>query len=345
VTFTRRSILQLASGAAALPLLPRAAQAETYPTHPVRVIVGFPAGQAADSLARIVAQGLSERLKQQFVVENRPGAGGNIGSETVAHAAPGGYTILVEMMTSNAINASLYKNLNFDFRKDIAPVALIGGGAYVMTVNPEVPATTVPEFISYAKTNPGKINMGSAGIGTPPHAFGELFKMLAHVDMVHVPYNGSYVPDLLSGQLNIVFAPIPTVIAHIKSGKLRALAVTSTKRSPALPDTPTIAEFVPGYDASGYFGFGAEQDAGGYRRHLEQDDQRRDQRCGNEGEARRARRRAADDDAGAVRQAHRRRDREVGEGRRRRAYGGGLAMQTAISRYCTASLRLIQRSG
>jgi tripartite-type tricarboxylate transporter receptor subunit TctC len=257
VTLNRRHLLQLASGAAALPLLRTAAFADTYPSHPVRVVVGFPAGQAADSLARIVSQGLSERLKQQFVVENRPGAGGNIGSEIVAKATGDGYTILMEVMTSNAINASLYKNLNFDFRRDIAPVALIGGGAYVMTVNPEVPAKTVPEFIAYAKGNPGKINMGSAGIGTPPHAFGELFNVLAHVDMVHVPYKGSYVPDLLSGQLNVVFAPIPTVIAHVKSGKLRALAVTSTKRSTALPDTPTIAEFVPGYDASGYFGFGA----------------------------------------------------------------------------------------
>ena len=257
MTLNRRHLLQLASGAAALPLLRMAAFGDTYPSRPVRVVVGFPAGQAADSLARIVSQGLSERLKQQFVVENRPGAGGNIGSEIVAKATGDGYTILMEVMTSNAINASLYKNLNFDFRRDIAPVALIGGGAYVMTVNPEVPAKTVPEFIAYAKANPGKINMGSAGIGTPPHAFGELFKMLAHVDMVHVPYKGSYVPDLLSGQLNVVFAPIPTVIAHVKSGKLRALAVTSTKRSPALPDTPTIAEFVPGYDASGYFGFGA----------------------------------------------------------------------------------------
>jgi tripartite-type tricarboxylate transporter receptor subunit TctC len=257
VRLHRRNLLQLSLGAAALPLLRTAAFAETYPSHPVRVIVGFPAGQAADSLARIVSQGLSERLKQQFVVENRPGASGNIGSETVAKATPDGYTILMEVMTSSAINASLYKHLNFDFRRDIAPVALIGGGAYVMTVNPEVPAKTVPEFIAYAKANPGKINMGSAGIGTPPHAFGELFKMLAHVDMVHVPYKSSYVPDLLSGQLQVVFAPIPTVVSHVRSGKLRALAVTSTKRSPALPDTPTIAEFVPGYDASGYFGFGA----------------------------------------------------------------------------------------
>ena len=253
----RRKLLQLAVGAAALPAVLRFAFAQSYPSQPVRMIVGFPAGQAADSLARIVAQALSQRLGQQVIVENRPGAGGNIGTEAVVRAAPDGYTILMEVMTSNAINATLYPNLNFNFIKDIAPVAIIGGGAYVMTVNPSVPAKTVPEFIAYAKANPGKINMGSAGIGTPPHAFGELFKMLAGVDMVHVPYKGSYVPDLLSGQVQVVFAPIPTVIAHIKSGKLRALAVTATKRSEALPDTPTIAEFVRGYDASGYFGFGA----------------------------------------------------------------------------------------
>jgi len=253
----RRKLLQLAVGAAALPAVLRFAFAQSYPSQPVRMIVGFPAGQAADSLARIVAQALSQRLGQQVIVENRPGAGGNIGTEAVVRAAPDGYTILMEVMTSNAINATLYPNLNFNFIKDIAPVAIIGGGAYVMTVNPSVPAKTVPEFIAYAKAKPGKINMGSAGIGTPPHAFGELFKMLAGVDMVHVPYKGSYVPDLLSGQVQVVFAPIPTVIAHIKSGKLRALAVTATKRSEALPDTPTIAEFVRGYDASGYFGFGA----------------------------------------------------------------------------------------
>ena len=253
----RRKLLQLAVGAAALPAVLRFAFAQSYPSQPVRMIVGFPAGQAADSLARIVAQALSQRLGQQFIVENRPGAGGNIGTEAVVRAAPDGYTILMEVMTSNAINATLYPNLNFNFIKDIAPVAIIGGGAYVMTVNPSVPAKTVPEFIAYAKANQGKINMGSAGIGTPPHAFGELFKMLAGVDMVHVPYKGSYVPDLLSGQVQVVFAPIPTVIAHIKSGKLRALAVTATKHSEALPDTPTIAEFVRGYDASGYFGFGA----------------------------------------------------------------------------------------
>ena len=253
----RRHFLQLAAGAAALPAVTRYAFAQAYPTLPVHVVVGFPAGQAADSLARIVSQAVGDKLGQQFLVENRPGAGGNIGTEAVARAQPDGYTILMEVMTSNAINTSLYKGLSFNFVKDIAPVACIGGGSYVVAVNPALPAKTLAEFIAYAKANPGKINMGSAGIGTPPHAFGELFKMTAKVDMVHVPYKGSYVPDLLSGQVQVVFAPIPTVIAHIKSGKLRALAVTSATRSPALPDVPPVADTVPGYDASGYFGFGA----------------------------------------------------------------------------------------
>ena len=253
----RRQFIQLTAAAAALPATAQFAWAQAYPAQPVRVIVGFPAGQAADSLARIVSQAVGERLGQQFIVENRPGAGGNIGTEAVVRAQPDGYTILMEVMTANAINASLYKNLSFNFVKDIAPVACIGGGAYVVAVNPSLPIKTLAEFVAYAKANPGKINMGSAGIGTPPHAFGELFKMMAHVDMVHVPYKGSYVPDLLSGQVQVVFSPIPTVIAHIKSGKLRALAVTSAKRSPALPDVPPVADTVPGYDASGYFGFGA----------------------------------------------------------------------------------------
>src|SRR5664280_3654645 len=253
----RRQFLHLAAGVAALPAALQFAWAQAYPTQPVRVIVGFPAGQAADSLARIVAQALSQRLGQQFIVDNRPGAGGNIGIDVVVRSAPDGYTILMEVMTSNAISASLYPDLNFNFIRDIAPVAIIGGAAYVVAVNPSVPANTLPEFIAYAKANPGKINMGSAGIGTPPHAFGELFKMMAGVDMVHVPYKGSYVPDLLSGQVQVVFSPIPTVIAQIKAGKLRALGVTSAKRSSALPDVPSVADFVPGYDATGYFGFGA----------------------------------------------------------------------------------------
>src|ERR1019366_8671751 len=253
----RRQFLQLAAGAVALPATAQFAWAQTYPSQPVRMIVGFPAGQAADSLARIVAQGLSQRLRPQFVAENRPGAGGNIGTEAVVRAQPDGYTILMEVMTSNAINASLYKHLSFNFIRDIAPVACIGGGSYVVAVNPSLAAKTRPEFIAYAKANPGKINMGSAGIGTPPHAFGELFKMMAGVDMVHVPYKGSYGPDLLSGQVQVGFSPIPTVIAQIKAGKLRALGVTSAKRSSALPDVPSVADFVPGYDATGYFGFGA----------------------------------------------------------------------------------------
>ena len=257
MTLVRRQFLQLAASAAVLPAASHFAWAQAYPTQSARMMVGFPAGQAADSLARIVAQALTQRLGQQFVVENRPGAGGNIGTEAVVRAQSDGYTILMEVMTSNAINASIYPDLSFNFIRDIAPVAIIGGGAYVMTVNPSVPAQTAPEFIAYAKANPGKINMGSAGIGTPPHAFGELFKMMAGVDMVHVPYKGSYVPDLLSGQVQVVFAPIPTVVAQVRAGKLRALAVTSKQRSAALPDTPAIAEFVPDYDASGYFGFGA----------------------------------------------------------------------------------------
>jgi tripartite-type tricarboxylate transporter receptor subunit TctC len=253
----RREFLHLAAGAAALPVLSQFAWAQDYPTRPVRMVVGFPAGQAADSLARIVAQALSERLGQSFLVDNRPGAGGNIGTDVVVKSAADGYTILMEVVTSNTINASLYTDLNFNFVRDIAPVALIGGGSYVMAVNPSVPAKTVPEFIAYAKANPGKINMGSAGIGTPPHAFGELFKMMAGVDMVHVPYKGSYVPDLLSGQLQVVFSPIPTTVAQIRGGQLRALGVTGAKRSEALPDVPSIGEFVPGYDATGYFGVGA----------------------------------------------------------------------------------------
>jgi tripartite-type tricarboxylate transporter receptor subunit TctC len=253
----RRQFLNLAVGAATLPIVSRAAWAEAYPARPVRMVVGFPAGQAADSLARIVAQSLAERLGQSFLVDNRPGAGGNIGTEVVVKSPADGYTILMEVVTANTINVSLYPDLSFNFIRDIAPVALIGGGAYVMAVNPGVPAKTIPEFIAYAKANSGKINMGSAGIGTPPHAFGELFKMMAGVDMVHVPYKGSYVPDLLSGQVQVVFSPIPTTVAQIRAGQLRALGVTTAKRSNALPDVPSIGEFVKGYDATGYFGIGA----------------------------------------------------------------------------------------
>lgn len=253
----RRDFLHLAAGAVTLPIFSRRAWAAAYPERSVRMVVGFPAGQAADSLARIVAQSLQERLGQTFLVDNRPGAGGNIGTDAVVKAPADGYTILLEVMTGNAINTSLYSNLNFDFMRDIAPVALLGGASYVMVVNPNVQAKTIPEFIAYAKAHPGKINMGSAGIGTPPHMFGELFRIMTGIDMVHVPYKGSYVPDLLSGQTQVVFSPVPTTVAQIRAGQLRALGVTAAKHSSALPDVPSIGEFVKGYDATGYFGIGA----------------------------------------------------------------------------------------
>jgi len=252
----RRQFLHLAAGAAALPVLSRNASAQTYPTQSVRLIVGFPAGNASDILARLIAQSLSERLGQQFVVENRPGAGGNVGTEIVARALPDGYTLLL-VLSSNAYSATLYANLNFNFIRDIAPVACIVDAPYAMVVNPSVPAKTVPEFIAYAKANPGKLNMASAGIGGATHVFGELFMMMAGVNLLHVPYRGNFMPDLLGGQVQVVFAPITHLIEYIRTGKLRALAVTSATRSAALPDIPTMGEFVPGYAASGWYGIGA----------------------------------------------------------------------------------------
>lgn len=253
----RRQFLNLAAGAVALPAISRFAWAQAYPTRPVHMIVGFPAGNASDIIARLIAQSLSERLGQQFVVENRPGAGSTIGTGVVVRAQPDGYTLLMEVMTANAINASLYPDLNYNFIRDVAPVGIIGRGSFVMVVNPSVPAKTVPEFIAYAKANPGKINMASAGNGTATHAFGELFKMMAGVDIVHVPYRGSFLPDLLGGQVQIVFGPISQLVALIRTGKLHALAVTSATRSAALPDIPAVGEFVPGYEASGLYGVGA----------------------------------------------------------------------------------------
>ena len=252
----RRKFLQLAAGAAALPALSRISWAQAYPTRPVRIVVGFPAGSAPDIIARLVGQGLSERLGQQFVIENRPGAGSNIGTEVVVRAPPDGYTLLMVVAT-NAINATLYANLNFNLIRDIAPVACIAGTSYGMLVNPSFPAKVVPEFIAYAKANPGKINMASAGTGSGPHVVGELFKMMAGVDLVHVPYRGSYWADLLGGQVQVAFAPIPSSTGYIQAGTLRALAVTSAKRLDALPDLPTVGEFVPGYEAIGWYGVGA----------------------------------------------------------------------------------------
>jgi len=252
----RREFLHLAAGASTLPALPWVAWAQTYPRQSVRLIVGFPAGNASDILARLIAQWASERLGEQFVVENRPGAGGNVGTEIVVRALPDGYTLLL-VLSSNAYSATLYDNLNFNFIRDIAPVASIVDAPYAMVVNPSVPAKTVPEFIDYAKANPGKLNMASAGIGGATHVFGELFMMMAGVNLLHVPYRGNFMPDLLGGQVQVVFAPITHLIEYIRTGKLRALAVTSGRRSAALPDIPTMGEFVPGYEASGWYGIGA----------------------------------------------------------------------------------------
>jgi tripartite-type tricarboxylate transporter receptor subunit TctC len=253
-----RQFLHLAAGAVALPALSRIAKAQAYPTRPVRLIVGFPAGGPSDIVARLIGQWLSERLGQPIVIENRPGAGTNIATEAVAKAAPDGYTLLLATST-NAFNATLYDNLNFNFVQDITPVASIVRVPLVMEVNPAVPARTVPEFIAYAKANPGKLNMASGGNGTSDHVCGELFKMMAGIDMVHVPYRGGApaLTDLLGGQVQVLFDPIPASIGYIRTGKLRALAVTTATRSDALPDIPTVAEFVPGYEASTWYGVGA----------------------------------------------------------------------------------------
>jgi tripartite-type tricarboxylate transporter receptor subunit TctC len=255
----RRNFLHLAAGAAALPAGSRLVWAQAYPTRPVRIIVPFPAGQATDTIARLMGQSLSERLGQPFVIENRTGAGGNMATESVVRATPDGYTLLLVGLP-NAVNATLYSKLSFNFIRDIAPVASIGGGPYVMVVNASVPAKTVPEFVAYAKANPGKINMGSSGSGAASHVFGERFKMMTGINLVHVPYRGAYLPDLLSGQVQIVFGTITTCIQYIRSGMLRALAVTTATRSDVLPDIPTLAEFVPAYEASYWYGLGAPKD-------------------------------------------------------------------------------------
>jgi tripartite-type tricarboxylate transporter receptor subunit TctC len=254
----RRQFLQLATMAAGVPGLSRIANAQAYPSRPVRLVVGFAAGGAPDIAARLVAQWLSERLGQQFIVENRPGAGGNIATEVVVDAAADGHTLLL-INISNAVNATLYQKLKYDFIRDIAPVASISHENYGMEVHPSFPAKTVPEFIAYAKANPGKLNMASPGSGTGPHMAGELFKIMAGVDMVHVPYRGSppALTDLLAGQVQMMFSPLSSSIEYVKGGKLRALAVTTAARSEVLPDVPTVGEFVPGYQASGWFGIGA----------------------------------------------------------------------------------------
>jgi tripartite-type tricarboxylate transporter receptor subunit TctC len=252
----RRQFLHLPAGAAALVGVSRIACALDYPLRSVRFVVGFPAGSATDIVARLIAQSLSEQVGQQFIVENRPGAGSNIAAEVVVRADPDGYTLL-QVASPNAINATLYDNLSFNFIRDIAPVAGIMRYPYVLVVNSSFPAKTVPEFIAYAKANPGKINMASAGNGTAPHVFGELFMIMTGVDLLHVPYRGSYFSDLLGGQVQAVFSPLPSTIGYIRAGTLRPLAVTTATRSDALPDIPAIGEFVPGYEASSWQGVGA----------------------------------------------------------------------------------------
>ena len=258
MTLPRRRFLHLAARAAALPALPRIAWAQTYPTRPVHLIVGTVAGATPDIDARIIGQWLSERLGQPFVIENRPGAGTNIATELVVRARPDGHTLLL-ITTANAINATLYDNLNFNFIRDIAPVASLVRTPLVMEVNPLVPAKTVSEFIAYANANPGKINMASAGNGTPQHVSGELFKMMAGVKLLHVPYRstGPALVDLLGGQVQVMFDNLPSSIEHIRAGRIRALAVTPGTRSQALPDVPTIGESVPGYLGGGWSGIGA----------------------------------------------------------------------------------------
>jgi tripartite-type tricarboxylate transporter receptor subunit TctC len=256
--FPRRRFLPRVAVAAALAAMPWTAQAQSYPSRPVRVLVGLAAGGGQDIVARLMGQWLSERLGRQFIVENRPGASGNLALETVAGAAPDGYTLAL-LGVNNAINASLYSKPGFEFLRDIAPVGAIMRVPLVMVVNPSVPAATVPQFIAYAKANPGKVNMGSGGVGTSIHVSGELFKMMTGVEILHVPYRGGALAlnDLIGGQLQVMFDTMPESIGFIRAGALRALAVTTAERSPVLPDLPTVGDFLPGYEASAWYGIGA----------------------------------------------------------------------------------------
>jgi tripartite-type tricarboxylate transporter receptor subunit TctC len=260
----RRQFLSLTAGAVALPIISPVAKAQAYPTRPVRIVVGFAAGGAADITARLLGQSLSEQFAQQFIVENRPVAGGNVATEAVIAAPADGYTLLL-VTPANATNATLYERLNHNFLRDIAPTASINRDASVMVVNLSVPAKTVPEFIAYAKSNPGKVNMSSGGIGTTQHVAGELFKMLTGIDMVHVPYRGGApaLADLIGGQVQVMFATMASSIEYIRSGKLRPLGMTTANRSPALPDVPVISDFVRGYEASGVYGFGVRRSTPG----------------------------------------------------------------------------------
>jgi len=255
---SRRQFLHLTAGAAALPVLPRTARSQAYPSRPVRIVVPYVPGGPAELLGRLFGQWLSQRLGQPFIVENRPGAGGNIGTEVAVRAAPDGYTLLL-VTTANAVNASLYSKLNYDFIRETAPVAGLIRVPAVLVLNPAVPANSVPEFIAYAKANPGKLNMASAGIGTIQHVTGELFKMMAGVNLLHVPYRGQApaMTDLLGGQVQVMFDGLAASIGHIKAGAVRALAITTAARAEALPELPTMNDFLPGFEASAWYGLAA----------------------------------------------------------------------------------------
>jgi tripartite-type tricarboxylate transporter receptor subunit TctC len=253
--FRRREFLSLAASAAVFPALPWAARAEAYPSRPVHIIVGFPAGTAPDITGRVVAQALSERIGQQFVIDNRPGASSSIAIETVAKSPADGYTLLLAL-SSNVVTAALYTNLGFNVVRDITPVAFVGANPFVLVVTPSLPVKTLPEFIAYAKANPGKVNMASQGVGTTPHVCGELLKLMTGITFTHVPYRAPLMPDLLAGHVHFYFSPLPQPIEYVKDGRLRGLAITSATRSALLPDIPTVGEFVPGYQAVGWVGVG-----------------------------------------------------------------------------------------
>jgi len=301
---SRRAFLRVAAGAAVIPTISHFAWAQTYPTKPVRLYVGFFAGGLTDIIARLMGQWLSERLGQQFIVENRAGAGTNLATEEVVRAHHDGYTFLMAS-SSNAINATLYAKLNFDFVRDTTPVANVARTPLVMLVNPSLPAKTVPEFIAYAKANPGKVNMASPGVGSSVHLAGELFMKMAGVNFVVVQYSSSYVPDLLAGHVQLVFSPIPTTIQQIRAGKLRALAVTSEARSPALPDIPTVGEFVPSYEATVWNGVVAPKKyTDRDHRQAQQRDQCGPDRLQNDGTICRYRQRSKADDTRRLREIH-----------------------------------------
>ena len=330
----RRIFLQAATATAGLTVFSRAASARDYPTRPVHVIVGFPPGGAADIFARLMVPQLSTGLGQTFLIENRPGAGGDIAATALVQAAPDGYTLLIASV-ANAINATLRPNPNFHFPADMTPVAGISLVPLVMAVNPSVPTKTVPEFIAYAKSNPGKLSMASPGIGTAGHVAGELFKMMTGVNMVHVPYHGGApaMTDLLGGRVQVEFGPVPDAIGYIRAGKLRALAVTTSARSPALPDLPAVSEFVPGYEASAWWGMCAPKNTPTPdRRRAQQADKRRS--CGRDHQGS-VRQNGRQSDAGLGRgvwKVYRSRHRKVGQGRPVRPHQAGIGFQCASAR-------------